>query len=419
MSGRRVGLWSLEAAAGGVGTAGSGCDSTPRAARPPESGPVRRRGDPSRADRDAGAAHVRPPIGKPRGDRSGRPVQRADVGYGCRDRQRVSRRRLAPRAEAVRPQHHAGGDRRDREPARDHRPREHAVLRGPAAGPRVRAGGSECPDSSSHPDLAARQSLARLGRRREQGRRGDFQTVGAAGNASYRVAHRLGAGPGGTRSRGERLRRSAGLHAPSRRGHRGTECLRPKSRVRRPNGRGTIASLRSGGDALTAMPSDRALQDDVIRALADAPYRASHAWRRRELADPGRVERYARFLARHFYYERIVHFFKYSRALARVTGRAPEAVLTSPAFDALLPTLVLGSRETAMVVAGLVTGHVAAGRVPVPYLADLLRYEEAMMVVEAGARGLGGGRSAEGVGGPGGGAPPTGRGGGALGLGPH
>src|SRR5256885_1390049 len=180
--------------------------------------------------------------------------------------------------------------------------------------------------------------------------------------------------------------RSAGLPAPSRRGHRGTERLRPKSRVRRPNGCGTIASLRSGGDALTAMPSDRALQDDVIRALADAPYRASHAWRRRELADPGRVERYARFLARHFYYERIVHFFKYSRALARVTGRAPEAVLTSPAFDALLPTLVLGSRETAMVVARLVTAHIAAGRVSVPYLADLLRYEEAMMVVEAGPR---------------------------------
>jgi hypothetical protein len=134
------------------------------------------------------------------------------------------------------------------------------------------------------------------------------------------------------------------------------------------------------------MPSDRALQDDVIRALADAPYRASHAWRRRELADPDRVERYARFLARHFYYERIVHFFKYSRALARVTGRAPEAVLTSPAFDALLPALVLGSRETAIVVAHLVTAHVAAGRVSVPYLADLLRYEEAMMVVEAGPR---------------------------------
>ena len=137
---------------------------------------------------------------------------------------------------------------------------------------------------------------------------------------------------------------------------------------------------------MSRRPSDRALQDDVIRALADAPYRASADWRRRELADPDRMERDARFLARHFYYERIVHFFKYSRALVRVTGRAPEAILTSPAFDALLPTLVLGSRETAGAVARLVTAHVAAGGAPVPYLADLLRYEEAMMVVEAGAR---------------------------------
>jgi len=137
---------------------------------------------------------------------------------------------------------------------------------------------------------------------------------------------------------------------------------------------------------VTSTPGDRALQDDVIRALADAPYRASLEWRRRGLADPDRVERYARFLARHFYHERIVHFFKYSRALARVTGRAPEAILKSPAFDALLPTLVLGSRETAAALARLVTAHVAASRVPIPFLADLLRYEEAMMVVEAGAR---------------------------------
>jgi hypothetical protein len=134
------------------------------------------------------------------------------------------------------------------------------------------------------------------------------------------------------------------------------------------------------------MPGDRALQDDVIRALADAPFRASLEWRRRALADPDRVERYARFLARHFYHERIVHFFKYSRALARVTGRAPEGILKSPAFEALLPGLILGSRDTAAAVARLVTAHVAAAQAPVPYLADLLRYEEAMMVVEAGPR---------------------------------
>jgi hypothetical protein len=143
---------------------------------------------------------------------------------------------------------------------------------------------------------------------------------------------------------------------------------------------------------------DRALQDDLIRALADAPYRAAPEWRRRGLADPDRVERYARFLARHFYHERIVHFFKYSRALARVTGRAPEVILKSPAFDALLPALVLGSRETAAAVARLVTAHVAAGPVPIPYLADLLRYEETMMVVEAGPRVWRDGTATEGAG---------------------
>ncbi|HVH08718.1 MAG TPA: hypothetical protein VM736_02890 [Gemmatimonadales bacterium] len=132
--------------------------------------------------------------------------------------------------------------------------------------------------------------------------------------------------------------------------------------------------------------SDRALQDRVIRALADAPFRASSAWRSAGLADGERVERYARFLARHFYHERIVQFFKYSRALARVTSRVPEAVLRSAAFDALLPSVVLGSRETAQAVADLVSRHVRTSAAPVPYLGDLVRYEEAMMVVEAGPR---------------------------------
>jgi hypothetical protein len=133
--------------------------------------------------------------------------------------------------------------------------------------------------------------------------------------------------------------------------------------------------------------SDRALQDEVIRALADAPYRASPAWRDRGLADAARVERFARFLARHFYYERIAHFFRYSGALARVTGRRPEIALREPPFDALLSTAVLGARDTARAVAALVVTHVAGGAVgAIPYHTDLLRYEETMMVVEAGPR---------------------------------
>jgi len=133
--------------------------------------------------------------------------------------------------------------------------------------------------------------------------------------------------------------------------------------------------------------SDRALQDLVLRALADAPFRASPAWRQRALADLSRLERFARFLARHFYYERIVHFFKYSRALSRVSGRTPEAVLRTTAFEALLPTIVLGSRDSAAAVAKVIAAHVSSGRRgAIPYLPDLLRYEEAMMVAEAGPR---------------------------------
>ena len=133
--------------------------------------------------------------------------------------------------------------------------------------------------------------------------------------------------------------------------------------------------------------SDRAVQDALIRALADAPYRASVEWRQRELANPDRVDRFAKFLARHYYYERLVHFFRYSRALARVTGRAPEAVLAGAAFDRLLPSLVLGSRDSAVAVAEVVAEHLASGTTgAIRYHDDLVHYQRAMMVVESGAR---------------------------------
>src|SRR5207245_11032766 len=77
---------------------------------------------------------------------------------------------------------------------------------------------------------------------------------------------------------------------------------------------------------------------------------------------------------------------------ARVTGRGPGAVFKGADCDALLATAVLGSRETARDVAGLAVRHVKEVTPPpppppqLPYLNDLLRYEEAMMIAEAGPR---------------------------------
>jgi len=134
--------------------------------------------------------------------------------------------------------------------------------------------------------------------------------------------------------------------------------------------------------------SDRDLQDQVITALADAKFRTSPQWLSRNLAEPARVEKFARFLARHFYYERIVHFFKYSAALAPATVRRPEAILASAAFNDLLSRLTLGSRESAEQVSELVLAYVGTSeaKAKIPYIDDLLKYEQAMMVAESGPR---------------------------------
>lgn len=134
--------------------------------------------------------------------------------------------------------------------------------------------------------------------------------------------------------------------------------------------------------------SDRALQDVVIRAVADAPFRASSSWRRRKLADLERIERFGRFIARHFYFGRILHFFRYSRSLTSVIGRSAEEIVRDEGFDRLLCDVVVGSRKSARRVASLASDHVASapGAHRVGYLSDLLRYESTMMVTEAGPR---------------------------------
>lgn len=146
--------------------------------------------------------------------------------------------------------------------------------------------------------------------------------------------------------------------------------------------------------------NSRDAQDVILRLLADGPFRTA------ALADSGRLEaedpevaqvlarvdkagldRFGRFLCRHYYRERVVHYFKYSRALAPLTGRAPEAVLKTPEFTALIPQLVLGDRASAGRVLELLKRHLTADadaiRAAVPYWDDLLTYQSVFFLSDA------------------------------------
>jgi hypothetical protein len=141
----------------------------------------------------------------------------------------------------------------------------------------------------------------------------------------------------------------------------------------------------------------RETQDVILRLLADGPLRAAAlagapeapAEARATLArtDAAALDRFGRFLARHYFRERVVHYFKYARALAPLTGRAPEGALKTPEFRALVPGLVLGERGSAERVAALLRKHLTedAGTVreKVPYWDDLVAYQEAFFLADA------------------------------------
>ncbi len=103
-------------------------------------------------------------------------------------------------------------------------------------------------------------------------------------------------------------------------------------------------------------------------------------------ADQDRLRRLARFMARHFYRERIVRLFRYSRALSLTAGREPLAVLNSAAFRALLDSAVLGSPATAEAVAKLVERRLLSDLAGRAFATALVRYEGTMFRVEAGPR---------------------------------
>jgi hypothetical protein len=146
----------------------------------------------------------------------------------------------------------------------------------------------------------------------------------------------------------------------------------------------------------------RSLHDALLTVLSDGPLRArlltgdtsaSVVLGREEGVVLRRVSserlcRMARFLARHYYRERIVRLFRHVRTLAAHTGRDPLAVLDTPAGLASLDQSVLGTPATAERLVSLIEdsliGNDAAITRAIPYWRDLVRYHATMFRVEAG-----------------------------------
>lgn len=118
------------------------------------------------------------------------------------------------------------------------------------------------------------------------------------------------------------------------------------------------------------------MQDDVIRYLSDArlrkkgagelPFSAGHA---------GKAEKFARFLARRYYRDRLVRSFRYSRLFARQVGRTAEQVVDGELFQDFLSECVLGSLEAGRRVGEMAVMHLTVPEAPWAWWHELLEYE--------------------------------------------
>ncbi len=143
--------------------------------------------------------------------------------------------------------------------------------------------------------------------------------------------------------------------------------------------------------------NSRDAQDLILRLLADGPFRAAMLAKPEsngpEVAlvlsriDLPGLDRFGRFLCRHYYRERVVHYFKYSRALTPLTQRAPEAALKTPGFTALMTNLILGDRASAQSVLDFLLCFLGqdaeAIRAAIPYWDDLLAYQGEFFLSDA------------------------------------
>jgi len=132
--------------------------------------------------------------------------------------------------------------------------------------------------------------------------------------------------------------------------------------------------------------TDRELQDAVIRYLSDAGLR-------RDPSSPlpisqtqaARAEKFARFLARRYYRDRIFRSFRYSHLFHEQLGRSAGDIISGRPFDEFLQDCVLGSLESARRVGKMAIDCLTlpVHQAPGPWWNDLLAYESAFFLQAA------------------------------------
>jgi hypothetical protein len=143
----------------------------------------------------------------------------------------------------------------------------------------------------------------------------------------------------------------------------------------------------------------RSLHDALLRVLCDGRLRAlldgevcptgmpQSEWTVIRRLPRERLFRMARFLARHYYRERVVRLFRHSRRLVPYTGRDPLTRLNTPTATACLDEITVGTAESANRLLGFIEPYLLQSDesivAAIPYWRDLVRYQVAMFRCDA------------------------------------
>ena len=145
---------------------------------------------------------------------------------------------------------------------------------------------------------------------------------------------------------------------------------------------------RSVHDVLLRILNDGALRARLLQGHGCPDGMPAPEWTLLARLSSERLRRMSRFLARHYYRERIVRLFRHIHTLALHTGRDPLTILRTPEAQVVLDTARLGSSTSAERLLTLIEEFLLTRDEPIlthiPYWRDLVRYHAAMFRSDVG-----------------------------------